>query len=137
LHELAGEVERLFAHAEAVDELAALAPDEERSDQLKKEAAQARTDAAKKGKRADRLNRKLEETSEEREQKVRRAVRRGLAEAMAEVEQANEAINAFGGGYDAGFGTENGVGGRNSLSTKDKLVIAPQVGKSPKLHKIP
>src|SRR5262245_43973350 len=75
LHELAGEVERLFAHAEAIDELVALAPDEEQSDQLKKEAAQARTDAAKKEKRADRLNRKLEETSEGREQKVRRAVR--------------------------------------------------------------
>jgi hypothetical protein len=31
LHELSGEVERLFAHAEALDELAALSPDEERS----------------------------------------------------------------------------------------------------------
>ena len=30
LHELTGEVEQLFAHAEALDELAALAPDEER-----------------------------------------------------------------------------------------------------------
>src|SRR5215813_1776091 len=42
LHELAGEVERLFAHAEALDELAALAVDRDRADWLKKEAAQAR-----------------------------------------------------------------------------------------------
>jgi uncharacterized protein with von Willebrand factor type A (vWA) domain len=136
LHELAGEVERLFAHAEALDELAALAPEEERSNQLKREAAEARADAAKKEKRAERLNRKLEESSEEREQNVRRAVRRGLAEAMAEVEQANDAIKAFGGGYDAGFGMENGAGGRNSLSTKEKLVIAQQVGRSSKLRQI-
>ena len=136
LHELAGDVERLFAHAEALDELSALSPDEERSEQLKREAAQARADAAKKEKRAERLNRKLEESSEEREQKVRRAMRRGLAEAMAEVGQVNDAINAFGGGYDADFGTENGAGGRNSLSTNEKLVIAQQVGHSPKLQQI-
>ncbi len=136
LHELAGEVERLFAHAEALDELAALSPDKERSGRLKGEAARARADAAKQEKRAERLSLKLEKSSEEREQKVRRAVRKGLAEAMAEVEQANDAINAFGGGYDTGFGTENGGGGRNSLSTKEKLVIAQQVGKSPKLQQI-
>src|SRR5262245_3935028 len=136
LHELTGEVEQLFARAEALDELAGLAPDEERSNQLKREAAEAMADAAKKEKRAERLNRKLEESGEEREQNVRRAVRRGLAEAMAEVEQANGAINAFGGGYDAGFGMENGAGGRNSLSTKEKLVIAQQVGRSPKLQQI-
>jgi uncharacterized protein with von Willebrand factor type A (vWA) domain len=136
LHELAGEVEQLFAHAEALDELAALAPDEERSNQLKREAAEARANAAKKEKTADRLIRKLEESSEAREQNVRRAVRRGLAEGMAEVEQANDAIKAFGGGYDVGFGIENGAGGRNSLSTKEKLVIAQQVGHSPKLQQI-
>jgi uncharacterized protein with von Willebrand factor type A (vWA) domain len=136
LHELAGEVERLFAHAEALDELAALIPDEERAEQLKKEAAQARAGAVKKEKSVERLNRKLEETSEEREQKVRRAVRRGLAEAIADVEQANDAIKAFGGGYDAGFGTENGGGGRNSFSTKEKLIIAQQISRSPKLQQI-
>src|SRR5262249_48287964 len=136
LHELSGEVEQLFARAEALDELAALAPDEERSNQLKREAAEAMADAAKKEKRAERLNRKLEESGDEREQNVRRAVRRGLAEAMAEVEQTNDAINAFGGGYDAGFGMENGAGGRNSLSTREKLVIAQQVGRSPKLQQI-
>jgi len=136
LHELASEVEQLFARADVLDELATLSPDEERSEQLKREAAEAIADAAKKEKRAERLNHKLEESSEERGQKVRRAVRKGLAEAMAEVEQANDAIKAFGGGYDTSFGTENGSGGRNSLSTKEKLVIAQQVGKSPKLQQI-
>ena len=136
LHELSGEVDRLFAQAEALDELAALASGEERSERLRIEAAQARADAAKKEKKAERLNRKLEDSSEEREQQVRRAVRRGLAEAMAEVEQANGAIKAFGGGYDTDFGMENGNGGRNSLSTREKLVIAQQVGRSPKLRQI-
>ncbi|HKR58740.1 MAG TPA: hypothetical protein VJS64_03320 [Pyrinomonadaceae bacterium] len=136
LHELAREVEQLFARAEALNELAALYADEERANQLKREAAEARAGAAKKEEKAERLNRKLEESSEARGQNVRRAVRRGLAEAMSEVEQANDAINAFGGGYGAGFGTENGAGGRNSLSTKEKLVIAQQVGRSPKLQQI-
>jgi hypothetical protein len=76
LHELAAEVDRLFAHTDSLDELAALSPDEERSDQLKRQAAQARADAAKREKMSERLNRKLEESSEVREQKVRRAVRR-------------------------------------------------------------
>ncbi|HEU0176677.1 MAG TPA: hypothetical protein VFV58_20615 [Blastocatellia bacterium] len=136
LHELTGEVEQLFARAETLDELAALSVDKERSEWLKNEAARARTGAAKKEKRAERLSRKLEESSEERQQNVRRTVRQGLAEAMTEVGQANDAINAFGGGYDADFGTENGAGGRNSLSTKEKLVIAQHVGHSPELQQI-
>jgi uncharacterized protein with von Willebrand factor type A (vWA) domain len=135
LQGLIGEVEQLFARAEALDELAALSPDEERSEQLKREAVQARADAEKKEKRAERLNRKLEESTEDRGQNVRRAVRRGLAEAMADVEQASDSIKTFGGGYDTGFGAENGGGGR-SLSTKEKLVIAQQVGRSPKLQQI-
>jgi uncharacterized protein with von Willebrand factor type A (vWA) domain len=126
----------LFARAEALDELAALALDKDRSEWLKKESAQSRAAAAKKEKRAERLSRRLEESSEERQQNVRRTVRQGLAEAMVEVGQANDAINAFGGGYDADFGTENGAGGRNSLSTKEKLVIAQQVGHSQKLQQI-
>jgi uncharacterized protein with von Willebrand factor type A (vWA) domain len=136
LHELSAEVEQLFARAETLNELAALSQDAERSEQLKKEAAQAKADAEKKEKKAERLNRKLEESSEAREQKVRRAVRHGLAEAMADVEQANDAIKAFGGGYDVGFGIEAGAGGRNSLSTKEKLAIAQKVGRSPKLQQI-
>src|SRR5262252_5671105 len=63
LHDLTGEVEQLFARAETLDELAALALDKERADWLKKEATQARAAAARKEKRADRLSRKLEESS--------------------------------------------------------------------------
>jgi uncharacterized protein with von Willebrand factor type A (vWA) domain len=136
LHDLAGEVEQLFARAETLDELSALALDKDRADWLKKEAERARAGAAKKEKKAERLSNKLEESSEGRQQNVRRNVRQGLAEAMAEVGQANDAVNAFGGGYDADFGIENGAGGRNSLSTKEKLVIAQQVGHSPKLQQI-
>jgi uncharacterized protein with von Willebrand factor type A (vWA) domain len=136
LHELAGDVEQLFARAEALDELVALAVDKERSEWLKKEASRARTAALSKEKRAERLSHRLEESSEEWQQNVRRTIRQGLAEAMAEVVQANDAINAFGGGCDADFGTENSSGGRNSFSTKEKLVIAQQVGRSPKLQQI-
>jgi hypothetical protein len=127
LHDLAGEVERLFARAESLDELSALVVDKERSEWLKKEASRARNAAARKEKRAERLSNRLEESREERRQSVRRNIRKGLAEAMAEVSQANDAVNAFGahcGGCDADFGTRNGAGGRNSLSTKEKLIIA-------------
>src|SRR5215475_9658973 len=66
LHELTGEVEQLFARAEALDELAALAVDKERSGWLKKEATQARAGASRKEKKAERLSHKLEESSEKR-----------------------------------------------------------------------
>src|SRR5499427_9172451 len=78
LHDLAGEVERLFARAETLDELSALAADNEWSEWFKKEAAKARADAAKREKRAERLGRKLEESSEKRQQNVRLNVRQGL-----------------------------------------------------------
>src|SRR5262245_18748853 len=81
LHELTSEVEQLFARAEALDELAALSIDNDRSEWLKKEALLARAGAAKREKRAERLGRKLEESSEKRQQNVRRNVRQGLAEA--------------------------------------------------------
>lgn len=134
LLELTAEVGQLFARAETLNELAALSQDKERSKQLKAEAKVVEADAAKKEKKAERLNRKLEESSEAREQQVRRAVRQGLAEAMAEVEQTNDAIKAFGGGYEVGFGTENGAGGCSPFSTKEKLTIAQRVGRSPKLQ---
>jgi hypothetical protein len=93
LHELAGEVEQLFARAEALDELAALASDKERSEWLKNEAARARAGAAKKEKKAERLSHKLEESSEKRRQNVRWTVRQGLAEVMAEVGQPSVPIS--------------------------------------------
>jgi uncharacterized protein with von Willebrand factor type A (vWA) domain len=136
LHELAGEIEQLFARAETLDELTGLSQDAERSERLKEEAERAKAEAVKKEKKAERLARKLEESCEERELQVRRAVRQGLAYAMADVEQTNDAIKAFCGGYDIGFGTENGKGGQHSLSTKEKLAIAQQVGRSPKLQEI-
>jgi uncharacterized protein with von Willebrand factor type A (vWA) domain len=136
LHELSGEVERLFANAEALDELAAETTDEKRSKWFKKEAAKARTKAGNKQKEAEVPGQELRESAEELMQKVRQALRRGLAEAMAEVERANEAIDAFGGGNGPGFGTENGSGGRNSLTTKEKIALARRVGKSPMLQQI-
>jgi hypothetical protein len=135
LHDLAGEVEQLFARAETLDELAGLSQNAERSERLKQEAERANVEAVKKVKKTERLTRKLEEMGEEREQQVRRAVWQGLADAMAEVEQINDAVKAFCGGYDIGFRTDNGKGGQNSLSTKEKLAIAQQVGRSPKLQK--
>ncbi len=136
LHELSGEVERLFANAEALDELAAETTDENRSKWFKREAAKARTKAGNKQKEAETPSQELRESAEDLMQKVRQALRRGLAEAMAEVERANEAIDAFGGGNGPGFGTENGSGGRNALTTKEKIALARRVGKSPKLQQI-
>src|SRR5262249_37630863 len=96
----------------------------------------AMADAEKKETTAERLSSELEESSEQRQQQVRRAVRQGLTKAMAEVEQANDAIKAFGGGYDAGFGIETGAGGRTPLSTKENLAIGQRVGRSSKLQQI-
>jgi uncharacterized protein with von Willebrand factor type A (vWA) domain len=139
LHELSNEVEQLFSKAETLRELAQLTADQEKSQQLTSEAEEATADAEKKAKKIERINRRLEEGGEEREQEVRRAVRAGLAEAISEIEQTNDAIKAFGalaGGYEIGFSAENGSGGRNSLSTREKIGIAQQVSRSPKLQRI-
>jgi uncharacterized protein with von Willebrand factor type A (vWA) domain len=137
LDELSAEAERLFDEAEALQEIAAATASREQAERLKDRADRAAAEAAEKRAAAERLGRELDAAREGRERAVRRAAREGIAEAVKEVEQANEAVKAFGGGYGAGFGTgPGGSGTPGAPSAKEKLAIARQVGRSPKLRQI-
>jgi uncharacterized protein with von Willebrand factor type A (vWA) domain len=136
LEELSVEVEELFSKAEVLEELAqAAGPD--RADSLESQAENARAEAEEKQKQTEQLKQRLDVTREGREQRVRQATRHGMAEALAEIEQMNQAVNAFAGGSESGFGINSaGSGKSDTLSTKEKLAIARQINKSAKLQKL-
>lgn len=134
LEEVAAEADKLFSQAVALDDLAAVAKPRKAAS-LRAKAEQARRAAADKQHASAQLRQQLDATREERERKVRQAARRGMAEASAEIEQMNQACKAFAGGYESGYGTGSaGLGTTSALSTREKLVLARQVNKSPKLQ---
>lgn len=134
LEELAAEAEKLFSQATSLEDLASVAKPR-KATSLRAKAEKTRHAAADKQQAADQIRQRLDATREERERTVRQAARRGLSEAQAEIEQTAQAIKAFACGYEVGFGVGSGGPGRvNTLSTREKLVIARQVNKSPKLR---
>lgn len=134
LEELAAEAGKLFSQATSLEDLASVTKPRKAAS-LRAKAEKSRNAAVDKQRAADQIKQELEATREERERTVRQATRRGLAEALGEIEQTSQAIKAFAGGYELGFGTGSGGPGKmNTLSTREKLVIARQVNKSPTLR---
>lgn len=134
LGELAAEAEKLFTQTATLEDLASVAKPRKAAS-LRAKAEKSRNAAVDKQRAADQIKRELEANREDRERTVRQAVRRGLSEAQTEIEQTSQAIKAFTGGYEIGFGTGSGGPGKmNTLSTREKLAIARQVNKSPKLR---
>lgn len=134
LEELNAAAEKLLNQATTFADLAAVAKPRKAAS-LRAKAERARNEAASQQRSADQIEQELAAAREERERTVRQAARRGMAEAQEEIELTNGAIKAFAGGYDAGFGTGSaGTHRRYALTTKEKLVIARQVNKSPKLQ---
>jgi uncharacterized protein with von Willebrand factor type A (vWA) domain len=131
---LSTEVEELLSKAEVLEELArAAGPDKAASWQSLAEEARAEIEARRRI--AEEAKQQLEGINEVRGHGVRQAARRGLAEALAEIEQVNQALDAFGGG--SGYGTGSaGSGNRHTLSAREKLAIAQKINKSAKLQKI-
>lgn len=134
LEGLAAEAEKLFSQAAALEDLASVAKPRKAAS-LRAKAEKSRNAAVDKQRAADQIKQELEANREDRQRTVRQAARRGLSEAQTEIEQASQAIKAFTGGYETGFGTGSGGPGKmNTLSTREKLVIARQVNRSPKLR---
>lgn len=136
LNELSVEVEQLYAQAESLEELAAQAPASPRAAELREQAEHAQAQAQAKAEQAEQVQAQLSAGSEKREQQVRQAARQGLTGALQEIEQANDAVKAFGGGAGEGWGTYDGTASRDALSVKEKLALAKRVGKSAKLQQI-
>ena len=115
LNELSGEIEQLYAQAESLEELAAHIPDSQRGAELQQQAEQARTTAQEKTAQVEQVQGQLSAGSEKREQQVRQAARQGLTGALQEIEQANDAVKAFGGGAGEGGGTYDGTASRDEM----------------------
>lgn len=134
LAELASEAETLFQQADSWQELSALAQPEKAA-QSQTQSATARARGAQKQQAAAQIRQSLNASREPREHAVRQAARRGLSEALQEIEQINEAAEAFGSG--AGFGTSSGAASNHRFAdAREKLQLAQQLRQNPKLNQI-
>ena len=135
LAELASAAEKLFQQADSWQELSALTQQPEKAAQLQAQSATARARGEQKQQAAAQTRQSLNAAQEPRGQAVRQAARRGLAEALQEIEQVNQAAEAF--GNNAGFGLASGTAGSNHLAdAREKLQLAQQLRQHPKLNQI-
>ncbi len=134
LAELESGTAELFARAEALDDLAADAPDT-RADALHRRAREARERAADLRREADAVVSELDAGADDREDAVRRAARQGLAEAERQIDALNAAVAAYGGHRGvpgAGLGGGNG----RALTTREKIDLAQRVGENARLKQL-
>lgn len=129
LHETESGAAEMFARAEALDDLAAQAAGD-RAATLFAQAEEARREAEAKQAEAQHLQAELEADVEDIEDATRRAGRRGMKAAEAEIDAMNEAVQTFAGGY--GPGAEPA----DPMTTKDKIRLAREVGKSQRLKQM-
>lgn len=130
LHELESGTADLFARAEALGDLAAQA-EGDRAAQLFEQAREARAAAEERQAKAERLQGEIDADAERIEDLTRRMSRKGLAEAEALIDQANAAINTFGGGYGPGAALTD-----SQMTTREKIALAQRVGQSQRLKQI-
>ncbi len=116
----------LFSRAEALDELAAQA-EGDRAAQLFAQAKIARQEAERQQASAEQLAEALNGDQEAIEDATRRAGRQGLQHVEGQIDGVHAAVAAFGGA--AG-------GEQRPLTTKEKIALALQVGKSRRLKEI-
>jgi uncharacterized protein with von Willebrand factor type A (vWA) domain len=130
LREAEAEAARLFANAEALDELAGQAQGD-RAQGLYQQAREARTQAQKYEEDVEGMARELSQAEEEIEDGARQAGRFGLEAAEEDITQTEAAIKMLTGGYGGG-----GNAGKAALSLKDRLSLAGEVSKSTRLKEI-
>ncbi len=120
----------LFSRAEALDELAAQAQGD-RAAQLFAQAQAARQEAEQQQASAEQLAEALAQDQEAIEDATRRAGRQGLQHVEGQIDGVHAAVAAFGGAAGVGHGGE-----QRPLTTKEKIALALQVGKSRRLKEI-
>lgn len=134
LAECTSEAEKLFQQAEALQELSQFAKEPEKAAQLHAQSEIVQAQAEQNITRAEQLKHSLNASNEKRNQSVRQAARRGLGEALREIEQVKEAAEAF--GSSAGFGGLPDMRHNNRSETREKLNLAQQLQRNPKLQQI-
>jgi hypothetical protein len=130
LHELESGAADLFAQAQILADEAEQAEGDAGAE-LFAQAARARAEAAETVRAEEKAAAELAAQAEQIEDATRRAARAGMRAAAEQIEEATAAIKTFGGGYGPGLGLENGA-----LSTKEKIALASQVGRSRRLKQV-
>lgn len=133
LQEAEAEAENLFNQAEDLEQLASHAdPDDESGQDMYQQAQELRDQAQAEQQKAEELYNQIEANAEKLEDAARRAAREGLAQAEAEIDEANNAISAYGGD---GYSHEQGVPKRTE-NAREKLALAKRVMGNKKLARI-
>jgi uncharacterized protein with von Willebrand factor type A (vWA) domain len=130
LHELESGAADLFAQAQALADEAEQA-EGDAGTELFAQAARARAEAEELERAEEKAAAELAAQAEQIEDATRRAARAGMRAAAEQIEEATAAIKTFGGGYGPGMGLENGA-----LSTREKIALASQVGRSRRLKQV-
>jgi uncharacterized protein with von Willebrand factor type A (vWA) domain len=130
LHELESGAAELFAQAAALTHEAEQAEGDAAAD-LFAQAARARAEAEELERAQQQAAEEITAQAEQIEDATRRAARTGIRAALDQIEDATAAIKTFGGGYGPGLGLENGA-----LSTREKIALASQVGRSRRLKQV-
>lgn len=122
----------LFQQAGALESLAEQT-EGDRAQQLYEQAQAAREEAARQQAEAEQLAEQLAEQVEEAGDAIRKQSRQAMQQVGGQIEDMQAAVRAFGGGYGPSLG---GPGGPGQMTTKDKIALAQQVGKSRRLKEI-
>ncbi len=129
LDELESGASDLFAQAQALADEAEQAEGDAGAE-LFAQATRARTEAAELERAEEQAAAELAAQAEQIEDATRRAARTGMRTAAEQIEEAAAVITTFG-GYGPGMGLENGA-----RSTKEKIALAAQVGRSRRLKQV-
>jgi uncharacterized protein with von Willebrand factor type A (vWA) domain len=135
------QIQNLMTQAETLEGLADEQPDKAAAEKLAHRAEEYHRQAGEAVTSRDKLAQKLTRPQEiERiENAARQAVRGAISQAEEEINQLNEAVKAYSGGYDPQTGWNVGAGsgpGGLGLTAVDKVKLALKVKTNPKLQRI-
>jgi uncharacterized protein with von Willebrand factor type A (vWA) domain len=130
LHEAEQEAQRLFDQAETLEDLAGNTSGD-KAQSLYDQAQKAREQAEEQQQEAKAIAGDLAQDSEQIEDAARQSARAALQTAEGDIEANEAAVKAFSGGYSQSGGNSNG-----SMTLKEKIKLAQNVGKSTKLKQV-
>ncbi len=142
LARLEAQIQSLMMQAETLEGLADEQPDAQAAGKMARRAGELHRQASEAVTSRDKLAQKLIQPLEiERlENASRQAVRGAISQAEQEINDLNEAVKAYSGGFDNKAGWDNGGAGawpgELSLNAADKVKLALRVRTNPKLQKI-
>ncbi len=136
LHTLSEEVAALFAQAELWQAEAEIETNETQAVELRRQAAAARQKAQSAVSEPARIAQELAAGMNRCERQMRLAARQGMQAVAQEIEEMQQAMNAFGAMGAPDWGMESGTNRLAPLQVKEKLALAQTVRQSKRLQQI-